>query len=88
MKPCELDNFETYYTDGIWELNEGRQNAVNGINKRGRCPGHLPTMKRSLFFKGFDKYILVKLTPTTSKLGQAFLLNGVLYTQDQTYGHQ
>src|SRR5690349_23012264 len=21
--PCETDNFETYYTDGTWELNEG-----------------------------------------------------------------
>ena len=87
MKPCELDNFEIYYTDGTWKLNEG-QTKCDELDPQARTlPWAFADNETKIVFNGWDEYIVVELTETTLKLGQAFLQNGVLYTQDQTYSH-
>src|SRR5215467_2526081 len=85
MQPCELDNFETYYTDGTWELNEGPTKCNESDPQTGTLPWAFTENETKIVFNGWDEYILVELTPTTLKLGQAFVQNGVLYQQDQTY---
>ncbi|HEV8507976.1 MAG TPA: hypothetical protein VGQ53_21385 [Chitinophagaceae bacterium] len=87
MYPCELDNFETYYTDGTWELNEGTTKCEGSDPQARTLPWAFAESETKLVFNGWDEYILVELTPTTLKLGQAFLQNGVLYQQTQTYSH-
>ena len=87
MKACELDNFETYYTDGTWELNEGQTKCDEWDPQARTLPWAFADNETKIVFNGWDEYILVELTPTTLKLGQAFLQNGVVYTQDQTYSH-
>jgi len=87
MKPCELDNFETYYPDGTWELNEGPTKCDEWDQQARTLPWAFADNETKIVFNGWDEYILVELTSTTLKLGQAFIQNGVLYTQDQTYSH-
>jgi hypothetical protein len=87
MRPCELDNFETYYTDGTWELNEGPAKCDEWDPQARTLPWAFAENETKLVFNGWDEYIVVELTATTLKLGQAFLQDGVLYTQDQTYSH-
>ena len=87
ISPCETDNFETYYTDGTWELNEGQAKCDESDPQARTLPWAFAENETKIVFNGWDEYILVELTPTTLKLGQAFLQNGVLYTQDQTYSH-
>ena len=87
MKPCELDNFETYHTDGTWELNEAQTKCDEWDPQTRTLPWAFADNETKIVFNGWDEYILVELTPTTLKLGQAFLQNGVVYTQDQTYSH-
>lgn len=87
MYPCELDNFETYYADGTWELNEGPTKCDELDQQARTLPWAFAENETKLVFNGFDEYILVELTATTLTLGQAFLQNGVLYQQTQTYSH-
>ena len=87
MKPCELDNFETYYNDGTWVSNEGSTKCDEWDSQTWDLPWAFAENETKIVFNGWDEYIVVELTPTTLKLGQAFLQNGVLYTQDQTYSH-
>src|SRR4030095_4415799 len=87
MYPCELDNFETYYTDGTWELNEGQTKCDEFDPQARTLPWAFADNETKLVFNGFDEYILVELTATKLTLGQAFLQNGVLYQQTQTYSH-
>jgi hypothetical protein len=87
MYPCELDNFETYYTDGTWELNEGPTKCDEFDPQARTLPWAFADNETKLVFNGFDEYILVELTATKLTLGQAFLQNGVLYQQTQTYSH-
>ena len=87
MKPCELNNFETYYPDGSWEMNEGPTTCDEWDSQKWTLPWEFTENDTKIVFNGWDEYILVELTPTTLKLGQAFLLDGVLYQQTQTYSH-
>lgn len=87
IQPCETDNFETYYTDGTWELNEGQTKCNESDPQTGTLPWAFTENETKIVFNGWDEYILVELTPTTLKLGQAFQQNGVLYQQTQTYSH-
>lgn len=87
MNPCELDNFETYYTDGTWELNEGQTKCDEWDPQARTLPWAFTENETKIVFNGWDEYILVELTPTKLTLGQAFLQNGVLYQQTQTYSH-
>jgi hypothetical protein len=87
MQPCELDNFETYYNDGTWESNEGPTKCDDWDSQTWTLPWAFTENETKIVFNGWDEYILVELTPTTLKLGQAFLLGGVLYQQTQTYSH-
>ena len=86
MKPCELDNFETYYNDGTWESNEGPTKCDEWDSQTWTLPWAFTENETKIVFNGWDEYILVELT-STLKLGQAFLLGGVLYQQTQTYSH-
>jgi hypothetical protein len=87
IQPCESDNFETYYTDGTWELNEG-QTKCDELDPQARTlPWAFAENETKIVFNDWDEYILVELTPSTLKLGQAFVQNGVLYQQTQTYSH-
>ena len=87
MYPCELDNFETYYTDGTWELNEGQTKCDESDPQARTLPWAFTDNETKIVFNGFDEYIVVELTATRLTLGQAFLQNGVLYQQTQTYSH-
>ena len=87
MYPCELDNFETYYADGTWELNEGPAKCDEWDPQARTLPWAFAENETKLVFNGFDEYVLVELTATKLTLGQAFLQNGVLYQQTQTYSH-
>jgi hypothetical protein len=87
MYPCELDNFEIYHTDGTWELNEGPTKCDEFGPQARTLPWAFADNETKLVFNGFDEYILVELTATKLTLGQAFLQNGVLYQQTQTYSH-
>lgn len=87
MYPCESDNFETYHTDGTWELNEGQTKCYESDPQARTLPWAFAENETKIVFNGWDEYIVVELTPTTLKLGQAFLQNGVLYQQTQTYSH-
>ena len=86
-KPCELDDFETYYTDGTWEVNAGPTRCNESDPQARTLPWAFTENETKIVFNGWDEYIVVELTATTLKLGQAFLQNGVLYQQDQTYTH-
>jgi hypothetical protein len=87
MKACELDNFETYYTDGTWELNEGPTKCDELDSQTRTLPWAFVDNETKIVFNGYDEYVLLELTATTLTLSQTFLENGIVYTQNETYGH-
>jgi len=87
MKPCELDNLDTYRPNGIWELNEGPTKCDQGDPQTWTLSWAFADNETKLIFDGYDEYILDELTETTLKFHSTFVENGVTYTQVETYGH-
>ena len=87
MKPCELDNFETYYTDGTWEMNQGPTRCHELDPQTRTLPWEFAENETTLVFNGNEVFILIELTATTLKTRQTFLEDGVIYTHYETYSH-
>ena len=87
MKPCELDNFETYYTDGTWEMNQGPTRCHELDPQTRTLPLEFAENETTLVFNDNEVFILVELTATTLKTRQTFLEDGVIYTHYETYVH-
>jgi|SRR4030095_3632589 hypothetical protein len=87
MKSCELDNFDTYKTNGIWELNEGPAKCDASDPQTWTLPWTFADNETKLIFDGTDEYTLLELTATTLKFQSTFVENGITYTQVETYGH-
>ena len=87
MKPCELDDFETYYTDGTWELNQGPTSCHPLDPQTRTLPWEFAENETTLVFNGSEVYIVEELTATTLKTRQTFLEDGVIYTHYETYSH-
>jgi len=87
MKPCEKDNFDTYKTNGIWELNEGATKCDPADPQTWSLSWAFADNETKLIFGGTDEYTLDELTATTLKFRSTFVENGVTYTHVETYGH-
>ena len=87
MNPCELDDFETYYTDGTWELNQGPTSCHPLDPQTRTLPWEFAENETTLVFNGSEVYIVEELTATTLKTRQTFLEDGVIYTHYETYSH-
>ena len=87
MQPCDLDNFETYYTDGTWQVNDGPTKCDEWDSQTRTAPWVFTDNETMLVFSGYDEYTLVELTATTLKMSHTFLEGGVIYTHNETFGH-
>lgn len=87
MKPCEKDNFDTYYTNGVIETNEGPTKCDLSDPQTWTATWKFVDNETKLVFDGTDEYELTELTATTLKFQSTFVENGVTYTQVETYGH-
>lgn len=87
MFPCEKDNFETYYTNGIVETNEGPSKCNSSDPQTWTATWKFADSETKLIWNGTDEYTLIELTPAILKFKSTFLENGVTYTHVETYGH-
>ena len=87
MQPCERDDYEIFFTNGIWEYNEGPT----------KCDPMSPQIVYSepwSFIDNETKVLvgnvdctILELTETTLKLRYSFVDAGVTYTEEDTYRH-
>jgi hypothetical protein len=87
MFPCEKDNFETYYLNGIVETNEGPSKCNSLDPQTWAVTWKLADNETKLVWDGMDEYTLIELTATTLKFQSSFVEGGVTYTHVETYGH-
>lgn len=87
MFPCEKDNLDTFYANGIIETNEGATRCDPADPQTWSVTWILADNEGKLIFDGTDVYELLELTPTTLKYQSTFVENGVAYTHIETYGH-
>lgn len=87
MDVCELDDFDTYRSDGTGETNGGAMSCYQSDPQAWPFTWALTDNETKLVFNGVNKLNLVELTETTLKFRTTFEENGITYTQEETYGH-
>ena len=87
MFPCEKDNFETYYLNGMVETNEGASKCTPTDPQTWSVTWAFAENETKLIWDGYDEYTLLELTTTTLKFKSTFVENGISYTHVETYGH-
>jgi hypothetical protein len=87
MFPCEKDNFETYFLNGLVETNEGPSKCSSSDPQTWTATWRFADNETKLVWNGADEYTLIELTATTLKFQSTFVEGGVTYTHVETYGH-
>jgi hypothetical protein len=87
MDVCELDDFDTYRSDGSGDTNGGTMRCNQSDPQAWPFTWALTDNETKLVFNGVNKLNLVELTETTLKFSTTFEENGITYTQEETYGH-
>ena len=87
MDVCELDDFDTYRSDGTGDTNGGAMRCYQSDPQAWPFTWALTDNETKLVFNGINKLNLVELTETTLKFRTTFEENGITYTQEETYGH-
>ena len=87
MDVCELDDFDTYRSDGTGDTNGGQMRCYQSDPQAWPFTWALTDNETKLVFNGVNKLNLVELTETTLKFSSTFEENGITYTQEETYGH-
>ena len=87
MDVCELDDFDTYRSDGTGDTNGGPMRCYQSDPQAWPFTWALTDNETKLVFNGVNKLNLVELTETTLKFRTTFEENGITYTQEETYGH-
>jgi hypothetical protein len=87
MDVCELDDFDTYRSDGTGDTNAGSMRCNQSDPQAWPFIWALTDNETKLVFNGVNKLNLVELTATTLKFSSTFEENGITYTQVETYSH-
>jgi len=87
MWPCEKDNFDTYRTNGMIEVNEGPTKCDPSDPQTWSVSWEFIKNETVILFEGSYEYIIDELTETTLKLRGTFEENGVTYTHYEAYRH-
>ena len=87
MAVCELDDFDTYRSDGTGDTNGGPMRCYQSDPQTWPFTWALTDNETKLVFNGVNKLNLVELTETTLKFRTTFQEYGITYTQEETYSH-
>ena len=87
MAVCELDDFDTYRSDGTGDTNGGPMRCYQSDPQAWPFTWALTDNETKLVFNGVNKLNLVELTETTLKFRTTFQEYGITYTQEETYSH-
>ena len=87
MDVCELDDFDTYRSDGTGDTNSGSMRCSQWDPQAWPFTWALTDNETKLVFNGVNKLNIVELTETTLKFSTTFEEGGTTYTQVETYGH-
>jgi hypothetical protein len=87
MDVCELDDFDTYRSDGTGDTNPGPMRCNQSDPQAWPFTWALTDNETKLVFNGVNKLNLVELTETTLKFSTTFEENGITYIQVETYSH-
>ena len=87
MDVCELDDFDTYRSDGTGDTNAGSMRCNQSDPQAWPFTWALTDNETKLVFNGINKLNLVELTETTLKFSTTFEENGITYIQVETYSH-
>lgn len=84
---CELDDFDTYRSDGTGDTNGGSMRCSQWDPMAWPFTWALTNNETKLVFNGVNELNLVELTETTLKFSTTFEENGIIYTHEEIYGH-
>jgi len=87
MWPCEKDDFETYRTNGMLEINEGPTKCDPAADQTWSLTWAFIKNETVILFEGTFECIIDELTETTLKFHGTFEENGVMYTHYETWVH-
>ena len=87
MWPCEKDDFETYKTNGVLEINEGATKCDPSADQTWSVSWEFKSNESLIRFEGTYDVTIDELTETTLKFHYTFEENGVNYTHYESWAH-
>jgi len=87
MNVCELDDFDTYRSDGTGDTNGGPMRCYQSDPQAWPFVWEFADNETKLILDYFGEFTLEELTTNTLKFSSSFEENGVTYTIEETYGH-